>query len=1444
MNSKSKIYTANTNLKPKRPSSSENKIEKSLRDEKYAESKIIQKYLKKGFESLAIEELAVTLISPTFEAEFQSKTGTEWPKENKAKAIERLNFAKFNIQWNASMNKKSNAGMLKSPFGVLFDLCERGDIQKITEYFKKNAQYMNEIINTVDINKKSLLHTTAKAGHTNLLTVLLQRGFSVHFRDKFLRTPLHTACQFGRETCADELIKAGSDIYARDSIGRTCLHYACCSDSVNLVTMILGTEPDLVHTRDTYGRTPLHYVVWNGTSAQGEICMKLLEAKAEVDALDDEGMTPLHFAADAAKGKIIPILLRHGANPFIRDGRTHQTSLELAATERIREIIIVYSGQEYKGEIDKLKLTGQKVNLTNSREYYSREEEGNGMNVRGRNGGSRGASNGSKGKILRSKNTSQKEQKENDDDLDVDDNGDASDKQINSLLFSSNKKKLVGYLRNIQAYGVKSMQHLTKPELYSGSWLEKISNVEDLYKYFSTLSSHEAIIAVFNVLSPYTETMPKGKGDEQDLAYFFNKQGQMLNPEGTQMMMTGSAGFNTMPVGPMSNQVLNEQKKEINDLKEQIGLLNQKIEQGKQEVETAEILKLKMQIEKYQNENESLKNQSKDLNEQVKVLTTNVKKYETKVLETQKSETAEKDKIINTLKTELIKINNEMDKIKKTNKKTSNYILSNTFKNPKTMLSSQLTLSEESSVYIFLKLAETEGLDKLLMKYDKDNDLHLLKHEFIAMLDDIHLPFEHKNPIIKVSGFENKQKMPVKKIIEAFYKREEGKNQKLNEVLYNFSYKLIYNVKNVEDLYKDLEKKAKNKRVNMKDIQDIGKNYMFDDDDIKSLFDCWENEEGDGMINIDDLSNKLKDRKKIIEDVSDMNSIVKYGESMTSFKGKKDYKEESIHEEEEKKDESNEEEEEENEHLNSQSINKESLRNSKISNNSLKNSVNNSLRQSNNSLKQSQQSKAPSKTASKPPSKVVSRQPSKRPSQVLSHQNSQMSSKHNEDMNQSKGSISNKSITRNEDITNPPFLSETQPIKKEKASVNNNEMINPKGGKKMKMLNINEKINGELKVQVKKVDTVVLPSTIKPPYTFLLGFTLEGIDKEFNSKDVVTDDLRAVSFNWSTRTIIVNKTLKDLASNCCLTLKFKNKGNVLSLGQCMFNWTKCLIKGNIDKYVIDDAFQMLNKKKTNCGYIYIRAKFIPFGSENSMFDENGNKKQVPTNLNGLVNKVKIKKYTNDDVENPTPKESLFNKEEEEEHNEEEEEHKEEDEEHNEEDEEHNEEEEHKEENNEEEEHYEEEGFDNNVEEGKEEEKQKEEEDEEEMTIIKEIDAELINIVDKDKIKSKDYYICITDPSDSSEIYSSKDDNTFSEIVSSLPFKFNFSVYTTSKSKQFSIELSLMNKSDDSTVAEIPITFSAKEKYIEISEKYDLIGKSIQGPVTFYMKYIVNTVENE
>jgi ankyrin repeat protein len=183
-----------------------------MKDEKYGEDHIISKLQKKGFECLSLEEMAVTLISPTFEAEYNLKTGGDWNSNFKSKAVERLNRAKFDINW---MNKKANTA-----FALFFDLVAKGDTQRCLEFIRKNAQYSEEIINSVDQNQKNPLHIAAKNGHYSLVSTLIGKGFSVFVRDKFLRTPLHLASQFGHATVVDILIKSKSDIYAKDSCGR------------------------------------------------------------------------------------------------------------------------------------------------------------------------------------------------------------------------------------------------------------------------------------------------------------------------------------------------------------------------------------------------------------------------------------------------------------------------------------------------------------------------------------------------------------------------------------------------------------------------------------------------------------------------------------------------------------------------------------------------------------------------------------------------------------------------------------------------------------------------------------------------------------------------------------------------------------------------------------------------------------------------------------------------------------------------------------------------------------------------------------------------------------------------------------------------------------------------------------------------------------------------
>jgi len=56
------------------------------------------------------------------------------------------------------------------------------------------------------------------------------------------------------------------------------------------VAEVLDLEPALLVVRDTLGDTPLHVAVWN---ARVDIVALLLARKADVNARDGEGQTPL-----------------------------------------------------------------------------------------------------------------------------------------------------------------------------------------------------------------------------------------------------------------------------------------------------------------------------------------------------------------------------------------------------------------------------------------------------------------------------------------------------------------------------------------------------------------------------------------------------------------------------------------------------------------------------------------------------------------------------------------------------------------------------------------------------------------------------------------------------------------------------------------------------------------------------------------------------------------------------------------------------------------------------------------------------------------------------------------------------------------------------------------------------------------------------------------------
>jgi ankyrin repeat protein len=155
------------------------------------------------------------------------------------------------------------------------------------------------------------LHYAARAGHTDVVKVLLRHQSDVNARDNRGKTALLEACHAGpwKIEPAEDIIQllldhgAQIDLFQAAAMGRT-----------DLIAAILDRDGTLIDMPDKQGKTALFHAAHNNRLATVRL---LVERGADVNRSDAVGIAALHRTSGECSDELIQYLIDHGANAHL-----------------------------------------------------------------------------------------------------------------------------------------------------------------------------------------------------------------------------------------------------------------------------------------------------------------------------------------------------------------------------------------------------------------------------------------------------------------------------------------------------------------------------------------------------------------------------------------------------------------------------------------------------------------------------------------------------------------------------------------------------------------------------------------------------------------------------------------------------------------------------------------------------------------------------------------------------------------------------------------------------------------------------------------------------------------------------------------------------------------------------------------------------------------------
>ncbi|MCP3926279.1 MAG: hypothetical protein GY714_27250 [Desulfobacterales bacterium] len=184
----------------------------------------------------------------------------------------------------------------------------------------------------------------AKQGNISEVLRKIRTGESVNPKSKYYN-PLMHALNYKKERVAFILLKNGAKVNVKDNHNRTPLFYALENCSENMVLQILKKKPSLKNIFKRRKNSYLHIAVSKGYS---QTVQMLLKRKVKVNLENYYHHTPLYLAVEKGNSKIVELLFKYGATIKLKQSKSNNDLLHLAARTGSFDIVKILVNKKIK----------------------------------------------------------------------------------------------------------------------------------------------------------------------------------------------------------------------------------------------------------------------------------------------------------------------------------------------------------------------------------------------------------------------------------------------------------------------------------------------------------------------------------------------------------------------------------------------------------------------------------------------------------------------------------------------------------------------------------------------------------------------------------------------------------------------------------------------------------------------------------------------------------------------------------------------------------------------------------------------------------------------------------------------------------------------------------------------------------------------------------------